>query len=75
MDQSHSIPSQWEQEIARLREENESLLARLEDAQETLRAIQEGAVDALVKESSAGKIAIQADDPPDNDADGRRAVA
>jgi predicted nucleic acid-binding Zn-ribbon protein len=47
MDQSHFMPSQWEAELARLREENQSLRAQLEDSQETLRAIREGAVDAL----------------------------
>ena len=54
MDELHSMPSQWERELARLREENESLRARLEDSQETLRAIQDGAVDALVIDTPEG---------------------
>jgi len=54
MDELHSMPNQWERELARLREENESLRARLEDSQETLRAIQDGAVDALVIDTPEG---------------------
>ncbi len=54
MGKSHSMPSPWERELARLREENESLRVQLEDLQETLRAIHEGAVDALVVDRPGG---------------------
>ena len=54
MDELRSMPSQWERELARFREENESLRAQLEDSQETLRAIREGAVDALVIDTPQG---------------------
>ena len=55
MDELRSMPSQWERELARFREENESLRAQLEDSQETLRAIREGAVDALVIDTPRGR--------------------
>ena len=55
MDESCSTPSQLERELAQLREENDSLRTRMEDAQETLRAIQEGAVDALVIDTPQGQ--------------------
>ena len=55
MDESHSTPNQRKRELARLHEENESLRAQLEDSQETLRAIQEGEVDALVIDTPEGQ--------------------
>ena len=42
-------------ELARLREEIESLRAQLEESQETLRAIREGEVDALVVSTPEGE--------------------
>ena len=55
MDESHSTPSQTERELARLREEIKSLRSQQEDSRETLRAIQEGAVDALVIDTPEGQ--------------------
>ena len=55
MHETHSTDGAMEQELARLREESESLRAQLEEAQETLRAIQQGAVDALVIETPDGE--------------------
>ena len=55
MEETHSTGNPREGEIARLRAEVQSLRAQLEDSQETLRAIQEGAVDALVIDTPSGQ--------------------
>ena len=55
MEETHSTANRCEGELARLRAEVQSLRAQLEDSQETLRAIQEGAVDALVIDTPDGQ--------------------
>ncbi|MGO8744941.1 MAG: response regulator [Thermoguttaceae bacterium] len=55
MDEVLSAANRRENELARLREENESLRAQLEESRETLRAIREGEVDALVVSTPEGE--------------------
>jgi PAS domain S-box-containing protein len=55
VDQSHSISGAWEEERARLAAENQSLRGQLDAALETLRAIREGAVDALAIDTPEGQ--------------------
>ncbi len=55
MDEKLTSPHTRQQELHRLRQENESLRAELAEAKETLDAIQTGAVDALVVHTSEGE--------------------
>jgi UDP-3-O-[3-hydroxymyristoyl] glucosamine N-acyltransferase len=52
----------------------QAAFSKLPEMRRQLKQLQR-AVDALLNESAAGKMAVKADDPPDDDADGRRAVA
>jgi PAS domain S-box-containing protein len=55
MAETPTAPQEWERELAWLRKENETLRTQLEDSQQTLRAIQEGSVDALVIDTPEGQ--------------------
>ena len=53
----------------------QAALSKLPEMRRQLKQLQR-IVETLAKESpSAGKLAIKTDDPPDEDSDGRRAVA
>jgi PAS domain S-box-containing protein len=55
MNATPELSNPKDQELARLRAENESLRSQFEESQETLRAIREGAVDALVIDTPEGQ--------------------